>query len=285
MVQKTCSLKGRTIVVTRPREQAQETAEAILDFGGKPYLFPTIEIQPPKDLTAVKEFFRALSAKRVDYVIVMSVNGVQHLLAVAEKLGIADDVKTNLKYAFVIAVGPRTARELENNGVRVDLVPERYTSEAIFQCLQQRGVKNKTIYIPRTSEAPPELGEKLREMGNHVEEIHVYHSQLQTDKGLALEFVKSLEDGKLDAILFTSSLGVKNFMEILTSLVSEEKLKVLMKKVAIVAIGPTTAKTLTQSAIKVDIMPQEHTLIGALDALADYWDIKQKLSGHTNKCK
>ncbi len=283
MVQKNCSLKGRTIVVTRPREQAQETAEAILDFGGKPYLFPTIEIQPPKDLTAVKEFFRALSAKRVDYVIVMSVNGVQHLLAVAEKLRIADDVKTNLKYAFVIAVGPRTARELENNGVRVDLVPERYTSEAILQCLQQRGVKNKTIYSPRTSEAPPELGEKLREMGNHVEEIHVYHSQLQTDKGLALEFVKSLEDGKLDAILFTSSLGVKNFMEILTSLVSEEKLKVLMKKVAIVAIGPTTAKTLTQSAIKVDIMPQEHTLIGALDALADYWDIKQKLSGHTNK--
>ena len=275
MVQKTCSLKGRTIAVTRPRDQAQETVKTIVDCGGKPYLLPTIEIQPPKDLTRVKEFFRALRARQVDYVIVMSVNGVQHLLTIAEKLGVADEVKADLMNAFVIAVGPRTAQELEKSGVRVDLVPERYTSEGIFECLQRRGVRNKTIYIPRTSEAPPELGEKLREMGNRVEEIHVYHSQLPTDKGLASEFVKNLEDGKLDAILFTSSLGVKNFIQILTSLVSEEKLKVFMTKVAIVAIGPTTAKTLAQLAMHVDVMPQEHTLIGALTALRDYWDVKK----------
>ncbi len=246
-----------------------------MDRGGKPYLLPTIEIQPPRDLAGVKEFFRALRVRAVDYVVLMSVNGVQHLLAIAENLRIADEVKADLKDVFVIAVGPRTAQELEKNGVRVDLVPERYTSEGIFQCLQQRDVRNKTIYIPRTSEAPPELGEKLKEMGNHVEEIHVYHSQLPTDKMLALEFVKNLEEGKLDAILFTSSLGVKNFIQILTPLVSEEKLKDLMKKVVIVAIGPTTAKTLAQTALDVHVMPQEHTLIGALNALASYWEIKK----------
>jgi uroporphyrinogen III methyltransferase / synthase len=275
MAQKDCSLSGRTIVVTRPRDQAQETVKAIIECRGKPYLFPTIEIQPPRDLAVVEGFFKALRAKEADYVIFMSINGVQHVLSVAEKLGVEDEVKADLKNAFVIAVGPRTAQELEKNGVHVDLVPERYTSEAILERLQQLGLRNKTIYIPRTSEAPPELGERLREMGNRVEEIHVYHSQLPTDVGVASEFVKTLEESKLDAILFTSSLGVKNFVQILKSVISEEKLRNLMRKTVIVAIGPTTAKTLTDAALNVDVMPQEHTLNGALGALARYWNTKK----------
>ena len=272
MVQEGCSLRGRTIVVTRPRDQAEETAKAIVERGGKPYLLSTIEIHPPKNLTAVRKFFRALACREADYVIFMSVNGVQHLLAIAANLGILDEVKANLKNAFVIAVGPRTSLELEKNAVHVDLVPEKYTAEGILQCLQRRHVKDKAIYIPRTNEAPPELGEKLREMGSRVEEIHVYQSQLPNDKGLAAEFAKNLEAGKVDAIIFTSSLGVKNFIQMLKYAMSEEKLKPLIARTVVVAIGPTTAKTLTEAAIRVDVMPQEHTLNGAFNALASYWN-------------
>jgi uroporphyrinogen III methyltransferase/synthase len=270
MVREDRPLRGRTIVVTRPRDQAEETVKAIVERGGKPYLLSTIEIQPPKNVTAVKKFFQALACKEADYVIFMSVNGVQHLLAIAENLGMVDEVKANLKNAVVIAVGPRTAQELERSSVRVDLVPEKYTSEGILLCLQQLHIKDKAIYIPRTSEAPPELGGKLRKMGNRVEEIHVYQSQLPSDTGLAAEFARNLEAGKLDAILFTSSLGVKNFIQMLKHAISEEKLKALIARTVVVAIGPTTAKTLAEAAIRVDVMPQEHTLNGALSALASY---------------
>jgi uroporphyrinogen-III synthase len=272
MVQEDSPLKGRIIVVTRPREQAQETVMAIEERGGKPYALPTIEIQAPPDTSAAKTFFQALADKKADYVILMSVNGVHHLLAIAESMDITDKIKNDLKNTIVMSVGPKTAQELKNNGIHVDLVPEKYTSEGILQCLQQRHVEGKAIFIPRTSEAPPELGQKLREMGNHVEEIYVYQSQLPSEKGLVEKFVKDLAGGEVDAILFTSALGVKNFFKMLKPVIPNGKLKQLIKKkTAVTAIGPTTAKALTESGVEVDVMPQNHTLDGALDALAAHW--------------
>ena len=272
MVQKDHSLKGRTIVVTRPREQAEETIKAIEAHGGKPYLLPTIEIQAPRDPLVAKAFFEALAHKKIDYVILMSVNGVQYLLNAADSLGIKNELKTNLKDTLTMAVGPKTAQELEKNGIHVDIVPEKYTSEGILQYFQQRHVKSKAIYIPRTSEAPPELGQMLREMGNQVEEVYVYQSQLPRDSGLTANFVKDLAEGKVDAILFTSSLGVRNFFEMLEHVTSGAELKTLIHdKTVVVAIGPTTAKTLTEAGVKVDVMPENHTLDETVNALVCYW--------------
>ncbi len=57
---------------------------------------------------------------------------------------------------------------------------------------------------------------------------------------------------------------------------SEEKLKQLIRKETVVAaIGPTTAKTLTEAGVSVDVMPEKHTLDDALDALAKYWAVRK----------
>ncbi len=272
MVQENCPLRGKTIVVTRPREQAIETVKAIEALGGKAYSFPSIEIARSTDTSIVKPFLAALANKKVDYVILMSVNGVRHLLEIIENLGLTSEFKKNLKNTVMMAVGPITAQELEKNGIRVDLIPEKYTSEGIMQCLQQRKVKDKTIFIPRTSEAPPELTEQLRKMGNQVEEIYVYESRLPSNKRLTEEFVKDLENKRVHAILFTSALGAKNFFEILKQNLSKEELKNLIQEgTTIVVIGPTTAKSITEVGVKVDVMPDKHTLDEALNALINYW--------------
>jgi len=271
------ALKGRTVAVTRPREQAEESVKAIEERGGKAYLLPTIEIRQTTDVSATKAFFDALANKKVDYVILMSVNGVLYLLNAAESLGIKGQLKACLKETVTMAVGPKTANEMEAQGIRVDLIPEKYTSEGILKCLQDRGVKSKSIYIPRTSEASPELATKLREMGNRVEEVYVYQSQLPSDRGLAEKFVKDLADGKIDAIVFSSSLGVKNFLEMLKDVVSEEKLlSLITQKSTVVAIGPTTAKTLAEAGLMVDVMPEKHLFEEALNELARHWNAKKR---------
>ena len=273
MVQESKTLNGRTVVITRPRAQAEATVREIEERGGKPYLFPTIEIREIRDPLSTKAFFSALSEKRVDYVLLMSVNGVKHLLSIADNTSFKDKLKATLNETVIIAVGPKTAQELEKNDIRVDMVPERYTSEGILHCLKQRHVRGKTIYIPRTSEAPPELARKLREMGNIVEEIHVYQSQLPTDRELAGKFVSDLENNRIDAIIFSSSLGVRNFFEMLRGLVTERKLtELISKELVVVAIGPTTARTLEEAGVKVDLVPEKLTIDQALDMLARYWN-------------
>ena len=273
MVQEPLTLKGRTIAVTRPREQAAESGKIIRRMGGKPYFIPTIEIKGSRDLSTTKRFIEALLLEKVDYVILMSVNGVQYLFSAAESLGLQKKLEQGLKKTTIIAVGPKTARELENHQIPANLIPETYTSEGIVQSLQQRSAKGKTIYIPRTSEAPPELAEKLREMGNAVEEIYVYESQLPKDLGKSKKFIQDLSDGKIDAIIFSSSLGVKNFFLMMSQHGTVKKVQALLnQKLTVVAIGPTTAKTLVEMGVRVDVMPEKHLFEEALQALARYWN-------------
>src|SRR3990170_8232471 len=273
MVQEPSTLKGKTIVVTRPREQAEESGKSIRQMGGKPYFIPTIDIKGSRDLSTTKKFIEALLLEEADYVILMSVNGVRYLLSAAETLGLQDKLKQGLKKTTIIAVGPKTARELANHQIPANLIPENYTSEGIMQSLQQRSAMGKTIYIPRTSEAPPELAEKLREMGNDVKEIYVYESQLPKDQGLSKKFIQDLSDGKIDAIIFSSSLGAKNFFQMMSEHGAVEKVQTLInKKLTVVATGPTTAKTLAQMGLRVDVMPEKHLFEESLEALARYWN-------------
>jgi uroporphyrinogen-III synthase len=273
MVQKPSTLKGKTIAITRPREQAEESGKSIRQMRGKPYFIPTIEIKGSHDLSNTKKFIEALLLGKADFVILMSVNGVRYMFSAAERLGLQKKLEQGLRKTTIVAVGPKTARELEDHQIPANLVPEKYTSEGIIQSLRQRFVKGKTIYIPRTSEAPPELAEKLREMGNHVEEIYVYTSQLPSDKRKSKKFLQDLLDGKIDAIIFSSSLGVKNFFKMMCQHGTIEKLRAFInQKLTVVAIGPTTAKTLAQMGLRVDVMPEKHLFEDALRALARHWN-------------
>jgi uroporphyrinogen-III synthase len=272
MVQNNKTLKDKTVVVTRPWMQAKEAAELIEQKGGKPFFLPTIEIKRTRDLSAIKEFIRALSEKKVDYVIFMSVNGVQHLLVDAENMGLRNDLKNHLNDVPTIAVGPKTADALKKNLIHVSLIPKKYTSEGIIKAMTEKGISNKTIYIPRTRQAPPELAQKLRDMGNCVMEIYVYESKLPSDEELKEKFLKELMNDRIDAIIFTSSLGAKNFVEMLKRNIATKKLlELIKKKTTVVAIGPTTARTLQNMDLCVDVIPEKHLFKDALDALSAYW--------------
>jgi len=272
MVQEALTLKGRTIAITRPRDQAEEAGKMIEKKGGKPYFVPTIEIKAPSDLSAIKKFLDALVRSEVDYVIFMSVNGFRYLLSAAEGLGLKAQLKECLARTTMVAVGPKTAQELKNHQIHVDLIPEKYTSEGIIQSLQQRGISGKSIYIPRTSEAPPALARRLREIGGKVQEVYVYESRLPIDNNLKESFFQDLIGGRIHAIVFSSSLGVKNLFQMLTEQVSLEKLRDIMNsRLTIVAIGPTTAETLAEMGLRVDVMPEKHLFEEALSALAFHW--------------
>jgi uroporphyrinogen-III synthase len=272
MVQEATSLKGRTVAVTRPTGQAEEAGEMIAKRGGKPYLIPTIEIKGPRDLSATKKFIEALARDEVDYVIFMSINGVRYLLSAAESLELDKQLKEYLKKTATVAVGPKTAQELIKNQIHVGLTPARYTSEGIIESLQQRHVSGKSIWIPRTSQASPALAEKLREMGNNVQEVYVYESRLPVDAALTAQFLRDLVGGQIHAIIFSSSLGVKNLFRMLEEQVSTEKLREIMhNRLTVVAIGPATAETLAEMGLKVDVMPEKHLFEEALNALGRYW--------------
>jgi uroporphyrinogen III methyltransferase/synthase len=274
MVQDQSPLKRKTIAVTRPCGQADKEAQIIRKSGGIPYLIPTIEIKSPSDLTPTKKFIEALAFGEFDLVIFMSVNGVKHLLAASENLNLSNELLVGLGKTVIVAVGPRTAEELKLHRIHVNLVPLMYTSEGIAECMQHLNVFNKKIAIPRTSAASPILKEKLAEMGASVKEVFVYESKLPVESELTKKFLIDLSSGRIHAIVFGSGLCAKNLFEMLRGIVPPDELASLLgRKATVVAIGPVTAKSLSEMGVKVDVTPEVYTFEDALTALARFWQM------------
>jgi uroporphyrinogen-III synthase len=272
MVQKTPSLKGKTVAITRPAAQAEQAGKLIEAKGGVPYYIPAIEIKGLSNFAPIKKFINELQKGQVDYVILMSTNGVKYLFSAAETLKQTAELQKGLAKTFTIAVGPRTAQALEEYHVHVDLVPEKYSSEGLIECLEGKAVCGKKIRIPRTSNATPTLTDKLKGMGADVEEVYVYESGLPVDKKLKDKFYQDLTSGKIDAIVFGSGLSAKNIFKMLSEKASMETLRrIVNSKVTTVAIGPTTAEALKELGVKVDVMPCDYLFENALEALAEYW--------------
>ena len=271
MVQDDFTLKGRTVALTRPLNQAKETGNLIKQYGGTPYFIPTIEIASTCDLLAVQVFFAELEDNKVDYVLFMSPNGIHYLLNIAETLGLKDKLKKCLNKIVVISVGPKTAQELRNHDINVSLIPKNYSSDGIVDCLKQKGIEGRTIYIPRTRDATPYLANSLTILGAKVHELYVYASLLPHDQHLNERFLKDLRAGMIDAIIFGSSLSVTNLFDMLGKLISKEKLRELLNNaLTIVAIGPVTAQTLFKMGLKVEVVPKSYLFEEAIKALARY---------------
>jgi uroporphyrinogen-III synthase len=76
------------------------------------------------DDAAVQALIGRLAAGEIDAIAFTSKAQVERLAAVAEEAGQASELKAALESVVVAAVGPVAARELEEHGVRVDVVPE-----------------------------------------------------------------------------------------------------------------------------------------------------------------
>lgn len=275
MVQNAFTLKGRTVAITRSCDQAEETGKLIKHYGGEPYFIPSIEIKASSDLSSVERFMSELVNEQIDYVVFMSVNGIRYLLCSAENLGLKNKLKDSLETTLTMAVGPKTAQELRNYNINVNLVPAEYSSEGIIDCLKQHGVSGKSIYIPRTRGATPDLANRLKAMGGKVQEVYIYESMLPDDQDLKNRFLQDLIDGKVDAIIFGSSLSARNLFQMLKELISKEKLQNIMNsRLTVVAIGPVTAETLCDLGLRVDVMPEKYTFEEALLKLAQYWNVE-----------
>ncbi len=252
-------LFGRRILITRAQGQASEMLTKLQALGAKGYLFPTIEIIPPKNWEAVDKAITNLSAYH--WCLFTSVNGVAYFRKRLETLG--KDVRA-LGHLKIGVIGEKTAEALLSWGIKPDLMPKEYRAEALADALLKEDIQGKNILLPRAEVAREVLPEMLRKAGARVDVVPVYQTVLPERK--KEEFKEILAEG-VDVITFTSSSTVKH----LAALVKPDDLSTLLKGVKIACIGPITANTAEELGLKVDIMPTQYTIDALVQAIADYF--------------
>jgi uroporphyrinogen-III synthase len=248
-------LKNKILAITRSEPNAREFSQLVNEQGGRSIALPTIELVPKGE--AAKEFLDKLEKKRHDYCAFMSAQAVNILFDYAGTEG-----ALALKSTTVIAVGPRTKDALQERGVSVRLVPEKFSSEGLVDLLSSMGPKGKRIIIPRSGAANEFAAKALTDLGMKVDEVLLYTARTSAPTLVWSEFSDLVRQKKVDAVVFTSSSSVNSFFEILGK-VHEGSLE-LNSLTKVISIGPSTTRELMKREIRC-FEAKEHTIKGAFE--------------------
>lgn len=257
-------LFGQRVLVTRSREQASMLAEKIEELGGEAWEFPTIAIKPPVELGALDRAIKETST--YDWIIFTSVNGVKAYFNRLHQLKI--DIRSLGKVKFC-AIGPKTQEALEEKGLVVDYVPEKFVAEAIVDGLKDKLQPGQRILLPRADLARPILVDCLKEMDMVIDEVIAYRTVLGSEDKEIL--INKLINKEISVITFTSSSTVKNFM---TLLENQDKSEIL-KNLKIACIGPITADTASEAGLAVDVIAEDYTIDGLIEALVCHFNLER----------
>lgn len=280
-------LKGKKILLTRSREQGEEMCKKLERLGAEVVEFPTIRIVPPKNYSQLDKAI----AKIEDYnwIIFTSQNAIDFFF---NRFKMKNKTFKTLKKRKIGVIGPATGKKVKNYGLKVGLLPKRYTTEGIveeFQTMMPERDKfsRLNILLPRADIATPLLPERLSKLGAKVTQVVAYRTV--KEKKCSPKVKKMLKNGKIDFVTFTSSSTVRNFF----NLVKRKDIHPVRKdvssgisngvhpKIKFVSIGPVTTKTAKELGLKISIQAREHTTDGLIEAILNWTRVNREDKGRS----
>ena len=197
------ALAGRRILVTRPRELAQELATLIRAAGGEPLLYPALEIRDVADPAPARALLARL--REFDLAVFVSPSAVRKAMELAA--GLARRAEQIWPAGLrVAAIGGGTRRELEQHGFRNVIAPAgQEDSEALLSLPELAGVRQVAIF--RGEGGREFLGEALAARGARVEYAECYRR--------ARPAAAAAPEGTIDAICVSSGEALRNLVALL----------------------------------------------------------------------
>jgi len=202
------SLQGVGVLVTRPRTQANELANAIEAQGGHAFCFPVIEIAP-FDKNVVDKHAAALEMP--DIVIFISRNAVEY----------------GIRYAAggqIAVIGPATANAVKAAGRVVDIQPANgFDSEHLLAEPALQDVVGKRVRIIRGTTGRELLAEELTARGANVDYLSVYERRLPRPGPETLaELESQWRQGHINAVTVMSVQSLANLVDLLPAWCTEQ---------------------------------------------------------------
>ncbi|MDG2212545.1 MAG: uroporphyrinogen-III synthase [Verrucomicrobiota bacterium] len=222
---------------------------------------PTIRIVEPDDKGPLKDVLLGLGSYQ--WLVFTSTNGVDQFFNYFFK-GF-DDLR-DLGGCRIAAVGSATAAKLKAMCLKVDLMPNDYTSEGVVRAFQdndQFSIENENIALIRAQIANPELPRALESIGAIVDDVPVYKTVPETEDrdGVVTDF----NENGADWITFTSGSAVGNF-----DLRFGLGVTVRKHKLRVASIGPETTRALMKLEVSPELEADPHNISGLIGALREY---------------
>ena len=251
-------LAGWRIIVSRAKKQASVLAEGLRAQGAAVLEIPFIEIRPPRSSKAMDDALRLIS--EYDWLILTSVNGVEALFARMRTLAIPQSALAQVKFA---AIGPATRAAIERQGFAVEITPKQYIAEAVVEALANQ-VRGKRVLLWRAKIARDVIPRELQKLGAYLDVVEAYQTVAPKSSRDLLRAALTSGVERPDAITFTSSSTVRNYVRLLAIRSGKSK---LLSGVLNISIGPVTSATLREYGLNVDVQAEQYTIPGLIEAL------------------
>jgi uroporphyrinogen-III synthase len=239
------TLAGRTIIVTRPAEQAAPLVRELERRGARVLVAPTIRIVPARS-AALTTALEELSDARFEWITLTSQTTVDVL---RDRLGSSKDVR-----AKVAAIGDGTAQAFRRwAGREPDLQPATFTTAALARAFPRGSGR---VLCARADLAPLGLEDAIARKGWETLRVDAYRTRFATS--LPREVRREIRHDAIDAVTFTSASTVRGFARVLGRVYGRFR---------VVCIGPVTANEARRNDFSVHAIARPHSLDGLVDAL------------------
>jgi len=258
-------LDGKTIAITRSKDDASEFISLVSANNATPVPLPTIELVS-KGEKIVDEFLESVAKYDPDYSVFMSSKAVKLLFDTAKNVGKLEKLQLAVANTVVMSVGPKTTIALESEGIKVNHQPTTFSSVGVGEEFTKIHAVGKKVIVPRSGASTPFLKELLNKIGIDVLEIHLYDVCAFRDITQWNGFRELFSQNKVDGVVFTSASSVRGFFEIMSKDYPMNILIDHLERLSVVSIGPFTSDELKRFKVK-NTVAEVHTVAGAFDAM------------------
>lgn len=238
-------LAGIKVAVTRPQNRASTFADKLRNLGAEVLMVPAIKTVAIPDNKALDEAIEDIEKYTV--IGFTSPYGVKVFFDRMLELGVDIRKLAGIKFA---AIGEGTRKAIEEKGIMVDLMPEKYSGGDLGGLLAEK-CRGEKILIPRAAIGTDAVVAPLREAGIDFLDLPVYETEKEVRN------IVGFEDD-VDMVAFTSASTVRSFISANPELDCS--------KVKAVCIGEQTAEQARKAGMKVYVS-DEATIDSLVDAV------------------
>lgn len=250
------SLAQRTLALAEGR-QIEELAEMLQREGATVIRCPMVSILDPADEGPLRAWLDELGADRFHLVIFLTGEGVRRLLACAERHALKDRVIAALQRTRLVTRGPKPVRALKDVGLAPAIVARVPTTDGVIAALHAEPLQGKVVGVQLYNEANVPLATFLENGGAVVRTVQPYVYAPAADGDRVVDLIGKLEQGNVDALVFTSSPQIDRLFEVAHERSLDAQLARGLSATRVAAVGPIVAENLQRRGVRVDICPEQ----------------------------
>jgi len=247
-------------VLSFESRRAKEIAQLITNNGGVPIVAPSTREIPDSPHPDILKLIRGVLAGDYDVMIFMTGVGARALIDAVETIAPREDFIPALGRTRVLVRGSKPAAVMREFNVPVWLnAPEPNTWREVVQAFDQNSqsvpLQGLRIAVQEHGEPSTQMYEALRQRGATVFPAHVYRWGLPEDTQPLKDAVQAVCNGKVDVVMFTSSVQLTHAIEMAAELNLQSHFLDSFSRIVVASIGPSTSATLRTHGIHVDLEP------------------------------